>query len=78
MLQNIIFSFFEDSELTGHIGNFIQKIYQGHLECITFIDGEYIIYMYILYKEVDEDIERTCGSEDTELAGNFMETAKNY
>ena len=60
------------------MGNFIQKNITRSSECITFIGGEYIIYMYILYKEVDEDIERTCGSEDTELAGNFMETAKNY
>ena len=59
------------------MGNFIQKIITGSSECITFIGGGYIIYMYILYKEADEDIERTCRSEDMELAGNFMETAKN-
>ena len=71
--------FSEDFSANGTYGEFYsKKIYQGHLEGVTFIGGEYIIYMYILYKEADEGIERTCGSEDMELAGNFMGTAKNY
>ena len=59
------------------MGNFIQKNITRSSECITFIGGGYIIYMYILYKEADEGIERTCGSEDMALAGIFMATEEN-
>ena len=54
-------------------GILFKKLSQGARSVLLLLAGD---TLYIIHKEADEGIERTCRSEDMALAVFFMATAK--